>query len=478
MHLSELDATAQAQLVASGEASPLELVEAAIDRIERLNPELNAVIHPRFEKACAEAKGDLPAGPFRGVPMLVKDLWPSMAGEPHYMGVRLLQEVDRRPDFDSHIIQRYQAAGFVIVGRTNTPEMGASASTEPLLYGPTRNPWSTDHSPGGSSGGSASAVASGMVPIANGSDGGGSLRIPASACGLVGLKPSRGRISMGPGQDEWGLSVQHALTTSMRDCAAMLDVSAGPVAGDGVIAPEPSRPYVEELGTELPRLKIGVMTELPGYELDEDVLDAVYFAKGLLDLWGHDVQIAQPEALEMLPEMGRHVAAVFSAGTAHALDSFAAEFGVELAERHVEAGTWMMLKMGREALASEWLETAAAQHRFRRGMAQWWESDFDLLLTPTTAAVTPPIGELVCSDEGPLDALMKSGPYAAFTSMFNVTGQPAISLPLHITDEGLPVGVQLVGAYGAEDLLIAVGSEFERVTEWGLRRPGLHASTL
>ncbi len=477
MEFADFDATGQAQLVAAGQASPAELIGAAIERIERLDPELNAVIHPRFERALEEAKGLLPDGPFRGVPLVVKDLWPSMAGEPHYMGSQLLKDVDRRPNFDSNIVQRYRDGGFIVVGRTNTPEQGASATTEPRSYGPTRNPWNTDFSPGGSSGGSAAAVASGMVPAANASDGGGSIRIPSSACGLVGLKPSRGRISMGPADDEWGLSVQHAVTTSVRDSAAMLDLCAGPFPGDGVVAPAPLRAYVEELVEPGPRLRVGIMTELDGVEVDDECLRAATIAADALVAAGHEVSVAQPGAMAMLPEISRHGAALFTSGTAHRMDAFAEEFGVDLGPRHMEPTTWMMVEMGRQMTATALVEAASAHQRFRREMAKWWAGGFDLLLTPTTAAVTPALGELACSDENPLDALFKAAPYTAFVSMFNITGQPAISLPVHVTAEGLPVGAQLVAAYGREDLLVSAGADLERVLDWGSRRPQLHAAS-
>ena len=237
--LARFDAVGLADLIRHGDLSPVEAVQATINRIEALDGELNAVIHRQFDKALDLATSpDLPDGPFRGVPMLIKDLWSEEAGQPHHCGVQALRDAKLTSTIDSNLVKRYREAGFISVGRTNTPELGLVATTEPLAYGPSRNPWNTDYGTGGSSGGSAAAVASGMVPAANASDGGGSIRIPAAMCGLVGLKPSRGRISMGPVKEEWGVSVQHVVCHTMRDCAGILDATAIPFLGDGVVAPD------------------------------------------------------------------------------------------------------------------------------------------------------------------------------------------------------------------------------------------------
>ncbi|MBT6372923.1 MAG: amidase, partial [Acidimicrobiaceae bacterium] len=240
--LARIDAVGLADLIRSGQLSAVEAVEATIDRIERLDGDLNAVIHEQFDQALElAASPDLPDGPFRGVPMLIKDLWATEAGQPHHAGIQALKEAEFTGEVDSNLVARYKQAGFVIVGRTNTPELGLVATTEPHAYGPSRNPWSTDHSTGGSSGGAAAAVAAGMLPAAHASDGGGSIRIPAAMCGLVGLKPSRGRISNGP-REEWSFSCQHVVSHTVRDTAAILDATAIPFAGDGVVAPDHGRP--------------------------------------------------------------------------------------------------------------------------------------------------------------------------------------------------------------------------------------------
>ncbi|MGH9035278.1 MAG: amidase, partial [Acidimicrobiia bacterium] len=258
--LGDLDATGLAELVRSGKASPTELVDAAIARIEAVNPALNAVIHPRFDLAREEAAGPLPDGPFRGVPFLVKDILCHTAGDPFHEGMRFLKDLNWRARDDTYLAAKYRAAGLVVLGRTNAPELGIQPTTEPEAYGPTLNPWDTTRSPGGSSGGSAAAVAAGMVPAAHANDGGGSIRIPASACGLVGLKPTRGRTSLGPdGYSVGALAVEHVVCRSVRDAAGLLDATAGRMPGDPYVAPPPRRPFAAEVGTNPGRLRVGLL---------------------------------------------------------------------------------------------------------------------------------------------------------------------------------------------------------------------------
>ncbi len=262
---SYLDATAQAELVRNGEASPLELVDDAIARAEKVNGELNAIIHPLYDQARAQARGPLPEGPFRGVPLVLKDLFAAIEGDPIHEGMKFLRDARWRSDHTDALAQRYLDAGFVCIGRTNTPELGLVPTTEPLAYGPTRNPWDTGRTPGGSSGGSAAAVASGIVPVGHANDGGGSIRIPASCCGLVGLKPSRGRTSLMPDfsvVDDL-LPVELCVTRSVRDTAGVLDALQGGATGDTVRAPSPARPYVEEVGAPPGKLRIGLLTHNP-----------------------------------------------------------------------------------------------------------------------------------------------------------------------------------------------------------------------
>ncbi len=472
--LARLDAVGHADLVRSGEASPLELVDAAIARIEAVDTQLNAVIHPRFERARAETAGDLPDGPFRGVPFLLKDLWPTSAGDPFHMGIKGFKEVGYVHPEDANLTRRYREAGFVILGRTNTPELGLVATTEPLAYGPTRNPWNVDRGPGGSSGGSAAAVASGMVPAANASDGGGSIRIPAAMCGLVGLKPSRGRGSMGPLRDEWGVSVQHVVCHSVRDCAAILDATWAPFPGDGVVAPAPERPWADEVGrTE--GLRVGVLDEAVGGVPTHDACRAAARrGADLLATLGHDVEDAHPAELDRAPEHGPLVTAMWAVGAKASLLSLAGLLGRELGPDDVEPGTWALVEMADSFTATDLAVAQGQMHTVRRQLAAWWQ-DYDVLITPTTAAPPPPIGQLVGTPDEPLRGLIGSTPYATFTAIFNQSGQPAISLPLHQTDDGLPVGTQFVAGYGREDVLIRLAAQLEAEVRWADHRAPVHA---
>src|SRR5688572_15112302 len=295
--LAALDAIAQAELVRSGEASPSELVDAAIARIEALDPELNAVVTPLFDKARDVAAGELPDGPFRGVPMLLKDLACHSAGDSMYEGMGFLREVGWVEHEDTVLASRFRRAGFVFCGKTNTPELGILSTTEPAAFGATRNPWNTGHSTGGSSGGSAAAVAAGMVPLAHGGDGGGSIRIPASACGLVGLKPSRGRTPLGDdyGDLAAGLVNEHVITRSVRDTAAVLDAVAGLAPGDPYTAPAPQRPFLDEVGADAGRLRVGIRTAPPGRQIEThpDCVTAARETAKLLEGLGHTVEEAE-----------------------------------------------------------------------------------------------------------------------------------------------------------------------------------------
>src|SRR6266508_2212773 len=349
--LATLDATAQAELVRNGEASPKELVESAIERIERVNPELNSVIHPLFDKARDEALSpNLPDGPFRGVPLVLKDLICHTAGDPFHEGMRLLKDLGWTEREDTYLAARFRAAGFVFVGKTNTPELGILPTAAPEAYGPTRNPWNTEHSTGGSSGGSAAAVAAGMVPVAHATDGGGSIRIPASACGLFGLKVSRGRTSFGPdfGDKLGGLDTQHALTRSVRDSAAILDAISGPMPGDPYAAPTPARPFAQEVGADPGKLRIGFFTVAPGGTTDThpDCVGAVHDVAGLLESLGHSVEESVPEGIEDPENVGQFLT-LWGAGQAWELDYWSRRTGKAITAEDVEPLTWALGEMGK-----------------------------------------------------------------------------------------------------------------------------------
>ncbi len=480
-----LDATAHATLISNREATSTELVEASIERIERLDAPINAVIMRWFERARhqAEAFDELPLesehrkGPFAGVPFLLKDLHNHVAGMPLTSGNRAARDDTPLSRHDSNLVVRFRDAGLITLGRTNSPEFGSVPVTEPLAYGPTRNPWDTDHTPGGSSGGAAAAVAAGMVPIAHASDGGGSIRIPASCCGLVGLKPSQGRVSMGPERDESGLSTQLCVSRTVRDTARMLDAVDQPGVGDSVIAPAPSRPYVDELGVDPGRLRIGLLDRHPiGGDLHPDCVGAVRSAAGLLEGLGHDVSLGHPPILEDA-EFPRRFAAMWAALMAVGIDGLGQTLGRPLTADDVEPVNWAQGEYASQLSAAQYATALAAVGQYRRQVQGWWAEGWDLLLTPTLAAPPLPIGGLY-GDQGdgvdpdnPMAPSIRSGRFVAFTPQFNASGQPAISLPLHWNDAGLPIGVQLVAAYGREDVLIRIASQLEAAAPWADRHP-------
>lgn len=467
-----MDATEQAALVARGNATPLELLDAAINRIERLDPALNAVVIRWFDHAReVAASADLPTGPFRGVPFLLKDLWATYAGQRISNGNVALKNANTISPIDTTLVARYRAAGLVIAGRTNSPELGSVPTTEPLAWGPTRNPWDTTRTPGGSSGGSAAAVASGMVPFAHASDGGGSIRIPASCCGLVGLKPSQGRITFGPARDESGLGVEHCVSRSVRDSASLLDATYGPGIGDTVVAPAPLRPYAAELGVDPGRLRIGLLDHHPqGGAVDQECTDAARAAATLLESLGHHVEPAWPAALADA-SFASQFGALWSTNMGASLSRFEEMIGRPLNDDEFEPMNRAQADFAKLFTSIDYARALASVAQFRRAVQAWWTEGWDLLLTPTLAAVPVPIGTFANNAEQPMAPIARAGAFVPFTPAWNTSGQPAISLPLHWTAQGLPVGVQLVAAYGREDVLFRVASQIEQAHPWAHRRP-------
>lgn len=466
--ISSLDATAQADLVRRGEITPWELVDAAIARIERLNPLLNAVIIPLFEQARARAAGtDLPVGPFRGVPFLLKDYLCHTAGDPYFEGTRFLRDLDWREPADTYLAAKFRDARFVFLGKTNLPELAALATTESAAFGATHNPWDLTRSPGGSSGGSAAAVAARLVPVAHANDGFGSIRIPASACGLVGLKPSRGRVSFGPARSPGllGNIAEHVVTRTVRDTAAILDVVAGPMPGDLFVAPPPERPFRHEVGVDPGRLRVGLLLHDPFLELPvhPECLAAVQSTGRLLESLSHTVEDSFPPALTGPTGLGQALSIIASSATAARLDAWSERIGRKIGSADVEPHVWERSELGRTFTA---VQVHAAMQRLVTGVMrvpEWWAEGFDLLVTPTMQQLPPTIGSFSYEQQGAI--------FGLFTMPFSVTGQPAISLPLHWSPDGLPVGVQLVGAYGREDLLLRLAAQLEMARPWSEKRP-------
>jgi len=464
-----LDATAQADLVRRGEVSPTDLVEAAIGRIEALNPRLGAVIRTRFDQARAEAAGALPDGPFRGVPILFKDLGCVVAGEVTASGLGPLR--DHTWPVTSSLARQFLAAGFVSLGRTNVPELGTTVTTEPKSFPPARNPWHLGRSAGGSSGGSAAAVASGMVPVAHGTDGGGSIRIPASECGLVGLKPTRGRISQGPlPGDGWaGGITDGALTRTVRDAAGVLDVISARMPGEPYYAPPLPGPLGAEVGADPGRLGAGLVSQPVGdwYADDPDCREAVAIAGRLLESLGHHVEESAPADM-FEPKFARHFNTIIAADTETTFRALERVLGAPIADDDIEPRNARYRRTGQALTAVAYLEARQWLGMWSRRMADWW-TGHDLLVTPAAGAPPPELGWFTAA--GPEREGARIAAFMPYTAQFNMTGQPAVSLPLHWNADGLPVGVQLVAAHGREDLLVRVASQLERAAPWADRHP-------
>lgn len=471
-----VDANAAAELVRSGEVSAEELVEESIERIERVDPEVNAVVIPTFEKARAEAK--VASGPFAGVPYVLKDTMPSK-GDPYTASIRAVKEAGYRADHDPHFVESMRRAGFVLVGRTHTPELALVSTTESFAYGATANPWNLERSVGGSSGGTAAAIAAGMVAVGHGSDGGGSVREPASKVGIVGIKPTRGRLSQGPGvidsDNVSGMAHEGLLCRSVRDLASLLDATSGRFPGDPFAAQEPARPYAEEVGADPGRLKIGIWTTDPAGEFEVDpecAAGARRVADALSDL-GHDVSESYPSSIKdgsWPEEFMPCVACVIR----REVIRFGNLIGRELTEDDVEPQTWAYYEMGAQVTGE--MYAAGVDSLRLRGAAfeSWWRDEgYDLWLTPTLTIQTPPLGEFKPTKEDPFGSLGMEP--SRFTVPSNVSGQPALSLPLHESSDGMPLGVQLTAAYDREDLLLRVAAQLEQAMPWADRRPPVSA---
>jgi amidase len=470
-NLSLLDAVGSAELVRRKEITPLELVDAAIARVERLNPAINAVVTDTFDRARTEAKGTLPDGPFRGVPFLLKDVMGGAdQGVRLTVGSKFLQSHVARAD--TELVKRFKRAGLVVIGRTNTPEFSIPPATEPALFGATKNPWNLAYSSGGSSGGAAAAVASRMVPVAHASDAGGSIRIPASCTGVFGLKPTRARNTMAPrlGESVAGLVAEHCVSISVRDSAAFLDATSGPAPGDPYAAPAPARPYLQEIGANPGRLRVAVMrTPLNGANVDADCLEALESAVALCKELGHelvDEQVVLSEPGELLPAFFK----VWTLNAAMSLASAEAIVGRDATPDDVEPVTWALAEMGRTLSAVDYEKATRTLHRVSRDVAALYERA-DVLLTPTLAQPPLLLGAIDNPPDEPLRGFFRSGAFAAFTPLFNITGQPAMSVPLFWNAAGLPIGVQFAARFGDETTLFRLASQLESARPWAARLP-------
>lgn len=480
------DGLGLAALIRRREVSTAEVLDAAIAQIEQHNATLNAVNRKRYEQARSEAARVNAAAPFAGVPFLLKDLIASIAGEPTGCGNRLLAAIPMPRD--SELVRRYRAAGLVIVGRTNTPEFGLTPYTEPEACGPTRNPWSLRHSPGGSSGGSAAAVAARMVPMASGGDGGGSIRIPASCCGLFGFKPSRGMTPTGPEFGElWrGYAIEHVITRSVRDSAAMLDATAGADPGAPYAAPRPVRPFLVEAGSEPGPLRIAFTGSplLGGHGIHRNCLDALESSARLLASLGHHVEEAAPPVEREAFALA--FMTVIACELRAEIENFAQSAGRAIHAGQFETATWGLALLGRTVKAATYVNAVRTLQLAARRMAPFF-AQYDVLLTPTLAAPPALIGSLQPSPAerrllrivnrlnagwlrqalGVLGSVAeKTFAYVPFTPLFNATGQPAMSVPLHWNGEGLPVGVQFVGKFGSDAALFRLAGQLERARPW------------
>lgn len=464
------DATALAQLVADGEVPAEELLETAIAAAEQENPGINALSQKLYDHGRTALSAGLPDGPFKGVPFLLKDASADLAGTPTTLGARIL--ANQVAGADSTLVERYKAAGLVIFGKTTTPEFALAASTETSLTGVTRNPWDPTRIAGGSSGGSAAAVAAGIVPAAHASDGGGSIRIPASCCGLFGMKPTRARTPSGPSVGEgWGsLAVAHVLTRSVRDSAALLDATQGAAPGDPYWAPPRERPYVEEAATDPGRLRVALqMTPPSGRLVDPACQQAALEAAKLLEALGHEVEEATlPGDWEPL---GEAVWILVASNVSRTIAAIGRAQGRTLGPDHVDAVSWSAVEASRQMRVEDYPRALAEIHAQGRRMAAFHQRH-DVVISPTLGCPPPLLGTQRTDTDDLATYREALATFSPFTQMFNVTGQPSMSLPLHWTDEGLPVGVMASADFGREDILFRLAGQIEQTEPWFQRLAG------
>ncbi len=469
--LMRLSATEQAHVIRRGEVSPAEMLDASIAAIERLNPQINAVVLPLFERARATLTTLDRNAPFAGVPLLLKDMLAEYEGTRMTEGSRyLMNYVSPR---DTALVARYRRAGFVIVGKVNTPEFASKPTTEPTLFGKTHNPWKLGYSPGGSSGGSGAAVAAGMTAVAHANDGGGSIRCPAAWCGLVGLKPTRGRNPLGPDYGDMGagLICEHVVCHTVRDSAAILDMTAGPDAGAPYYPPPPARPFAAEIGAPPGRLRIALSTiPITGTPVHPECKQAAINTAKLLESLGHHVEEATPRLdASRFNEM---FTTIWLGMVAWAIRDWQRRTGRTPTKDDFEPHTWKMYSIDAERRPSDLFLAIQDMQRLARDVAPFFDT-YDIWLTPTTTQPPQPLGWFDFDPKHPKQATERMGDIPRFTAIANMTGQPAISLPLHWTSDGLPVGVQLIGRYADEATLFRVASQLESAQPWRAHVPPL-----
>ena len=464
------DAVSLAELIAKRQVGVEEVLETAIARAEQVNPAINAIVHKQYERARSAVAAGLTEGPLKGVPFLIKDLGFFETGEPATYGSRLFK--DFVADHETAYVTRCKTAGLVLIGRSSSPEFGLNPNTEPRLYGSCHNPWNLEYSPGGSSGGAAAAVAAGILPLAHATDGGGSIRIPAAQCGLFGLKPSRGRVSMAPDAGEgWGgLSAGHVVSRSVRDSALMLDCTAGMEPGDPYTAPMPKRSFLEAVSRPPRTLKIALMLkDHRGAKLHPECLEAVQRAAKLCTSLGHVVEEADPD-LDMVALRPMN-ARISAANTARSCHMRWKALGREPSPEDVEAVTWAVYQRGLKVSGIDYIEAIAAAHAAGRKMAAFLTS-YDVILSTTLAGPPPKLGYF--DQDGDVQTFTERvTEYLSVTPLHNATGTPAMTVPLHWTADGLPVGVHFAGRYGEEATLLALAAELETAQPWFDRVPEL-----
>lgn len=486
------DALGLAKLVANKEVTANELLDEALLRVEQLNPQINAIIHQFHDKARAAIKAGLPNGPFKGVPFMLKDLLAAYAGEPMTSGSRFFK--DYVPPHDSELVRRYKQAGLVIFAKTNTPEFGVTPITDPELLGSARNPWNTDHTPGGSSGGSAAAVAARIIPAANGGDGGGSIRLPASCCGLVGLKPTRGRIPTGPvfGDLWFGLTSEHVLTRTVRDSAAFLDATAGEDPGPANVAPPPVRDFLQETGEAPGKLRIAFTTDplLARQAHPENIKGIENTVKLLQDL-GHEVTEATPKVDR--EDFIFHFGILVAADTAAIITAGEQQVGRKPRKSDFEAGTWALRRLGQAFSAEDVSRAVLRMHEMGRRIGHFMQ-DYDVWLTPSMGCPPLPVGglkpkgmdalslklvnnlpisKLATRRELMLQTATPTFDWMSTTPLSNASGQPSMSLPLHETADGLPLGMLFTGRFGDEATLFRLAAQLEQARPWVDKKPAI-----